>query len=83
MTATEMIPAVGHSALIAWHGITMAVMIHDVKHVYGKTRLHVSPIAGEGKIWIDLDRVYSTSKQPVKVTVTTTPQVEPWWKEAR
>lgn len=76
MTAKGMIPAVGHTALIRYHDLVIGVKIHDVKHVYGTTRLYVSPLSGNGFIWINADRVTAISDYPVNVTVTTAPAVE-------
>lgn len=38
-------------------GMTVAVRILDAKHIYGVTRVQVTPVAGSGKQWVDRGRV--------------------------
>jgi hypothetical protein len=39
-------------------GMCYAVTISDVRTVWGKTQLFVTPIAGEGSAWVDADSMY-------------------------
>lgn len=38
-------------------GIQVPVTITDVKEAFGRTDVLVTPIAGEGVVWVSLDRV--------------------------
>lgn len=44
---------VGKTATISLNGLTVRVMIKDVKLSYGKERYDVTPIAGEGSAWVE------------------------------
>lgn len=57
MTATQMIPAVGAMVDVRCEQMMIRCNILDVKHVWGKARLLVSPVAGNGQQWVELDRV--------------------------
>lgn len=59
LTATQMLPAIGQIVLIAFHGLSLEVKVLDVKHVYGRARLNVTPLAGDGRLWVETDRVLS------------------------
>jgi len=50
MTATEMLPAVGATVMVA-------CVIQDVKMSYGRPRFQVRPIAGAGDQWVELQRI--------------------------
>ena len=52
-----MLPAIGTTILMRTEELKIAVIVTDVKSVYGKTRLQVRPVAGEGSQWIELSRV--------------------------
>ena len=34
-------------------GLTVAVVILDIKEAWGKTRYQVSPVAGKGEVWVE------------------------------
>jgi len=57
MTATEMIPAVGHTVEVAFESITVTCRVIDVKSSWGKPRLKVVPVSGAGSQWVELPRV--------------------------
>lgn len=57
MTATEMMPAVGTIVLVACEQMNVACHVVDVKTSWGKRRLQVLPVAGNGTQWVELTRV--------------------------
>ena len=57
MTATQMIPAVGRIVLVAFDTLNVACEVKDVKTAWGKPRLLVSPLKGNGEQWIEMSRV--------------------------
>lgn len=44
---------VGKEAFVSFGIIRVKVIIKDVKNTYGRNRYLVSPIAGDGEIWIE------------------------------
>lgn len=40
-------------ATIVVGGLTVDVIIKDVKTSYGRDRFHVSPVAGKGLVWVE------------------------------
>lgn len=44
---------VDKKATINTVGLTVEVVIKDVKMSYGKARFLVAPVAGEGSIWVE------------------------------
>lgn len=57
MTATEMIPAVGQRVSVALDGLIVRVTVLDVRQVYGKPQLLITPTDGAGQRWIDISRL--------------------------
>lgn len=57
MTAREMIPAVGARVYLRAAGLQVACVVVDVKHSYGTARLHVEPICGKGRAWVNTSSV--------------------------
>lgn len=57
MTATEMIPAVGMTVLVRFEDCQVSCTVADVKHVYGKARVLITPVNGLGSQWVELSRV--------------------------
>src|ERR1051326_690315 len=56
-TAKQMIPAVGSKVLVRFDGFGIPMMITDAKSAWGRVRLQVTPVDGEGSAWIECDRV--------------------------
>ena len=48
---------VGFSVPITFGELTVTCDVLDAKHVYGTTRLLVSPAKGDGQVWVDISRV--------------------------
>ena len=66
MTATEMLPAIGTTVMVRFEDLMVACLVKDVKSSWGKARLLVLPIAGEGTQWVEMGRVSGkTSYRPV------------------
>ena len=61
MTATDMIPAVGHTLTVRLDGLCIEVHVKDVRYVWGKPQLLVTPLAGSGAKWIELSRLVGST----------------------
>lgn len=57
MTATEMIPAVGEPVRVRFEDLWIDATVVDVKNVWGKARLLIRPVAGQGQQWVELGRL--------------------------
>lgn len=57
MTCKEMLPAVGATVLVACDSLNVACRVADVKTAWGRARLLVQPITGNGEMWVELSRV--------------------------
>jgi hypothetical protein len=57
MTANEMIPAVGAHVVVAFEQVQVACTVLDVKTSWGKPRLLIAPLSGDGSQWIELSRL--------------------------
>jgi hypothetical protein len=54
----ELTELVGRAGMIRMHGgLMVRVRILEVKRTYGRLRVRVEPLAGEGTTWVYLDRV--------------------------
>lgn len=62
MTCNQMLPAVGATVQVRCNGLIVACEVRDVKNSYGKPRLHVSPLAGSGAVWVELSRIVVPSR---------------------
>lgn len=49
----EKIKRIGEVATIRLNGLTVEVKISDYKNSYGRDRWEVSPVAGNGKAWVE------------------------------
>lgn len=57
MTATEMIPAVGQTVNLRAEGLLILCNVTDVKFVWGKPRLEITPVSGTGRRWVELSSI--------------------------
>ncbi len=57
MTCNEMLPAIGATVLIACDSLNVACTVADVKTAWGRPRLLVRPLAGNGEMWVELSRI--------------------------
>lgn len=60
MTANEMIPAVGMTVNVRFESLQVLCTITDVKMAYGRARVQIKPLAGDGTQWVELSRVSLT-----------------------
>lgn len=59
LTATEMIPAVGEPVRVRFEDLWIDATVVDVKSSWGKARLLIRPVAGNGQQWVELGRLES------------------------
>jgi hypothetical protein len=63
MSAQELIKLVGHktgnkdTALLNCDGLNVQVKLLDVKQVFGRVDVLVTPVNGNGQKWIQVDRL--------------------------
>ena len=74
MTTTEMMPVIGQIVVLRCESMEVHCKVTDVKHVWGKARLLVTPMAGTGEQWVELGRVIrlfgvAPSQQPAYLAV--------------
>jgi hypothetical protein len=53
-TATQMIPALNQTVTLRCGDLHVACTVIDVKSVYGRERVLVTPVAGAGERWVEL-----------------------------
>lgn len=53
MNAKESIAMIGKKGTITIGGLRINVKITDVKNKYGHDRWFVTPISGEGEVWVE------------------------------
>lgn len=58
-TVRELIPAIGAHVAVRFESIEIKCRVLDAKNAYGKVRLLIEPISGNGSQWIELSRVAS------------------------
>ena len=56
MKLKELQDLIGTDVTIEFDGLKVAVVVVDAKVSYGKPRLLISPVAGEGTVWVDARR---------------------------
>jgi hypothetical protein len=44
---------VGKKAVVSLGGLKIEVKVLDVKNSYGRTRYQITPVSGEGQIWVE------------------------------
>jgi hypothetical protein len=59
MTLAQHFGLIGRQASISSDGLTIQVLITDVKQSYGVVRYAVTPVAGSGSVWVNADRVHN------------------------
>jgi hypothetical protein len=56
----EVARLIGHRAtLTTREGFTIPIKVHDVRQAYGRTEALVSPVHGEGRAWVNAERIAS------------------------
>jgi hypothetical protein len=56
-TAKQMAPAIGCTVLIRLEQFGVPMVVIDVKSAWGKVRVQVAPVGGQGEAWVDADRL--------------------------
>ena len=56
-TANEMIPAIGQGVTVRFEDLHIHCTVRDVKSSYGRIRLLVSPVSGNGSQWVEPSRI--------------------------
>jgi hypothetical protein len=58
MTARELYDWIGAvRGLRTREGFTVLVQVIDARHTYGRTQVQVSPLRGQGRAWVEADRL--------------------------
>ena len=57
MTTAELMAYVGQTELLSSDKLRFFVRILDAKIAYGRVRFLVSPVSGEGQVWVDSSRI--------------------------
>jgi hypothetical protein len=64
-TAKQMIIAVGTKVLVRCETIWVTCVVIDVKNVYGRERLLIRPVVGDGTQWVEMSRIVRALDEPV------------------
>jgi hypothetical protein len=76
MSASDLIKLVGHktggrdTALLDCDGLSVAVRCLDVKQVFGRVDVRVTPINGSGEKWVQVDRLRELITDTKKYAIT-------------
>jgi len=57
MTTKQMMCALGQEMMCRFEDLKIRVKIEDIKISYGRARFLVKPLAGEGKQWVEIERL--------------------------
>ena len=57
MTCNEMVPAVGTVVMVSFESVNVACSVVDVKESWGRPRLLVAPMKGNGQQWVEMGRI--------------------------
>lgn len=49
----ELLQTIGKEGFISLNGLKVNVKVLDVKNSYGRIRYQVTPLSGEGEIWVE------------------------------
>lgn len=56
-TVRELAPAIGARVHVRFESILVACTVRDAKSAWGKVRLLIEPVSGDGFQWIELERL--------------------------
>lgn len=56
-TCLDMIPAIGARVIVRFEDIQIECVVSDVKNSWGKPRLLITPVSGNGSQWVEMSRV--------------------------
>jgi hypothetical protein len=68
-TAREMSPAIGTVVIVRCESLEVSCIVIDVKNSYGRERLLIKPVAGEGTQWIEMSRVIRVTHGRTEVSL--------------
>lgn len=57
MTAKDAAQLLGRRGLYGVKGMTVRVIVNDVREVFGRLDLNIAPEAGDGTAWVAADQV--------------------------
>lgn len=66
MTACEMLPKINSYVVVRFDDIKVDCRVMDMKQSYGSTRYLVSPLCGDGSIWVTDSRIVETFNDPAR-----------------
>jgi hypothetical protein len=55
MSISEMAKMIDKTMLYRLNGLEFSVRVIDMKQAYGVARAEITPIGGNGRIWVNLD----------------------------
>lgn len=61
MNIIEASELVGQTADCPMEGLRVRVQVLDVRHVWGRIDVLITPLAGEGSVWVTRDRLIDWS----------------------
>jgi hypothetical protein len=64
-TAVEMLPALGQYMYVRFESISVLSRVVNVKQSYGRVRIQIVPVNGEGEQWVELSRISSVMSDEV------------------
>lgn len=67
MSVAELAKLIGQEVAVFVGGLNVNVRITDVKQSYGKTRYLVTPLSGEGAVWVESFK--AAYEQPLRRTL--------------
>jgi hypothetical protein len=57
VSTLELSQKIGQTVKLSTNDLMVEVVINDAKVSYGNIRYYVSPVAGNGSVWVDASRV--------------------------
>lgn len=63
MTTRELLPALGEKVSVRFEDLAIECIVLDAKTSWGKPRLQVRPVTGQGRQWIELSRLVAPVKE--------------------
>ena len=57
MTVKDMMPAIGATVMVTFESVKVTCIVTDVKESWGKARVQVNPVVGDGSQWVEMGRV--------------------------
>lgn len=64
MSVNNLKEFIGKHGTIELSGLTIKVMVRDIKETWGRTRYLVTPVAGSGEIFVENIRISEVFRSP-------------------